>query len=1674
MVYVIVGAKIILEIVIFYKLILNNSKNRGDRYYFIYILLFLMLIFDIKILVSRDTSLLVLNQLYVMSILFYALFYFSKSKLSVRSIVSSFMETQELAHSEIINHIDEAVAVIKKDNLDIVSYNALFNELIIENQHFINLEDIISSVKRGENAFEIKDYNNVKLNIRVRLLDYGTKYVVIYVKDISELAMIRTDLRRQHQSFQEMWETAPYVVIIRELFGRIVYINKKAEYFFDKKAKEVEGQSFYTLFSDGVAPKWHVELERELLNNEKGAVTRTESLINRHNEKKFFQIEEKIVHYQRNNHICSMLYDLTELYYERLKSQAFNIIYRNNESIRQSNYIIVDLINDDLLYGDALELKLGKPIKKWHAFFDLLDLEAQVLIKNILKQPESFSTERIHFTEGQQFIIEDYIISDPHNVTGFILSYVDLSAIHYSPEIVGRNVLNHIREGIIIINFEGKIEYSNDAICRILGFEDQELLTKNIVEITKALTLEMVKANWEVTRTHKSHKFDRIYIHKNGLEIPVEITGKHIEIEDSEKLILVIRDMSEKLIYKRRFADSQLKFTQLFDAIQDGIFEIKLPNMNVNFYKQFDMERGFIGIEISYLQWINNIYEEDRSIVYESIDILTAEKKDEVQFEYRYQNGSEWEWMRARGRYLEDQEGASILLINRNISEIKTIALKLEESKYILTESEKISHMAHWRYDVSRSVFDVSETFDEMFRIKDIGNEITFEQFLEIVHPSDRNYFEAKFTRSIWASESLDVIFRITNATHIRYIQLFGKTYYSPNQTPIYIIGNTVDITEKMIAARRLEDSKKLLEGIIDQSPTGIIVTKRNGRIEVINEEATKLLNVHEDFEMTFDKISQLITERYETDADGSIQELLRTIQNGHTINAIIKGNKQNSKRQNSNQWLMLYASPMHDEEGRFTGNIIIIIDISERTLMQAQLLEQTSKLLNAEKLAKLGHFEFNDNFDKLFASEVIYDILEIEPLIPFNLETLMAMVAEEDYERIFTILEVVKGHTGHYTLEFKLITVYGKVKHVQIILIKSIKNNKTYYEGTIQDVSVINSVMERIRQSEREKDTLISSISDQITYYNTKREIVTLNHTKYKHIIGKDEKIIGKLCESVFGPKGDECEVCIVQKTLDTHKPLSREYYQDHQWYEQKTHPVFDDQNKIVGVVEIIRDITQEKFIRDKQTSLDKIQVYDQVSKGIALDYNNKLMGIVGYLNLINDFKTLPKTVREYIEIISKTALTLQETTEHLLVMSNSKIAKQSVIDLAKSVDSAIKFINHMYDINTKLITDFPDENICVMGNEDMLFNMIVSLLLNAIDATETIDNPVIQVVIKQDLTTHLAYIKIIDNGIGIPDILKDRLFEPFFTTKSDASKSGMGLTTVKSIVKEMNGQIDFTSKQGLTEFCITFKIVEGASQKLVLNENVYKENNRNGILIIDDEEIVRMLFVNVLSDQGYLIFEASNAFDGMALYEENQAHIELVIMDMVMPEMSGRQTFEALKNLDPNIKIIITTGYSNDDDVHYVLENGALDLLKKPVSIASIKKRVAQFFSHEVALEQLDEMKHVIDVKEALRKLEGNEKLYERICKKFYIKYNALPLQIEEDMAADNWQGIRNSAHNIKGLAGNIGDKRLETVCFDLELSIRNDVHDTQLVETFINALKLLLSYLETSIDMTEDSEF
>jgi len=224
--------------------------------------------------------------------------------------------------------------------------------------------------------------------------------------------------------------------------------------------------------------------------------------------------------------------------------------------------------------------------------------------------------------------------------------------------------------------------------------------------------------------------------------------------------------------------------------------------------------------------------------------MITSEKSPSYGFEYRYFKNGGWQWLRAIGKYIDTDEGASIFIINQNISEIKSITQKLLESHVILTESERITNMAHWKFLVSKNLFVVSQTFGSVFLYKKEVDEIYFESLLESIYPVDLDFFKFKFEKFIWKNENLDIIFRLHSHGKISYVNMRGQVYLGDDSLPVHAIGSVADVTEKMMTKKWFEESKMLLENVVEQTPMGIIVIRNNGLIEKINTQALEILKM--------------------------------------------------------------------------------------------------------------------------------------------------------------------------------------------------------------------------------------------------------------------------------------------------------------------------------------------------------------------------------------------------------------------------------------------------------------------------------------------------------------------------------------------------------------------------------------------------------------------------------------------------------------------------------------------------------------------------------------------------------------------------------------------------------------------------------------------------------------
>ncbi|MDK2868495.1 MAG: fold, partial [Clostridiales bacterium] len=251
---------------------------------------------------------------------------------------------------------------------------------------------------------------------------------------------------------------------------------------------------------------------------------------------------------------------------------------------------------------------------------------------------------------------------------------------------------------------------------------------------------------------------------------------------------------------------------------------------------------------------------------------------------------------------------------------------------------------------------------------------------------------------------------------------------------------------EKINVEHKLENSKQLLNTIIEQSPTGIIVVKRLGKIEVINPTALRLLHLDERHNVTTSTLKSHMETHFEDNESGQVRIILSQLLSDRHFSTIL--------RDDYDQTLRLISSPLIDEENRYTGNILILVDITERERLFERYRSESEKLLKVERLARLAHFEFKNEYEVPDYSETLKHIFSIDAFeMPFK-KMLFSFVAAHDAERVRQCLDEVIGKVGISQLEFDIVDGNSHKKHLFMYLDQQAENDDIICQGTVQDIT--------------------------------------------------------------------------------------------------------------------------------------------------------------------------------------------------------------------------------------------------------------------------------------------------------------------------------------------------------------------------------------------------------------------------------------------------------------------------------------------------------------------------------------------------------------------------------------------------------------------------------------------
>ena len=394
----------------------------------------------------------------------------------------------------------------------------------------------------------------------------------------------------------------------------------------------------------------------------------------------------------------------------------------------------------------------------------------------------------------------------------------------------------------------------------------------------------------------------------------------------------------------------------------------------------------------------------------------------------------------------------------------------------------------------------------------------------------------------------------------------------------------------------------------------------------------------------------------------------------------------------------------------------------------------------------------------------------------------------------------------------------------------------------------------------------------------------------------------------------------------------------------------------KIIGYLSMLRDITEARKLEEQLRQAQKMESIGTLAGGIAHDFNNILTIIQGYSEMVLLDKTSDHPDYSDLYAVNAAAQRGAELVKQLLTFSRKVETNMRPVNLNQEIQTAVKLLSRtipkMIDMKLVLSEDLSR----IQADPGQLEQIVVNLAVNAKHAMPeggilTFETANITLGKEYCRTQPEAspgeyvYLRIEDTGCGMRKEMLGRIFEPFFSTKKQGEGTGLGLAMVYGIVKNHGGHITCNSEPGMgTIFTIYLPAIKDETVEREITIEWKPPVGKETILLVDDEEMIRDLGSKILERAGYKVITAQNGEQAVATYRNRRDEIDLVMLDLIMPGMGGRQALDELKRLDPQVCVVIASGYAPEGIAKTSTETGADAFVSKPFNRNEVLRKVRE----------------------------------------------------------------------------------------------------------------------------------
>ena len=503
-----------------------------------------------------------------------------------------------------------------------------------------------------------------------------------------------------------------------------------------------------------------------------------------------------------------------------------------------------------------------------------------------------------------------------------------------------------------------------------------------------------------------------------------------------------------------------------------------------------------------------------------------------------------------------------------------------------------------------------------------------------------------------------------------------------------------------------------------------------------------------------------------------------------------------------------------------------------------------------------------------------------------------------------------------------------------------------------------------RARQAEAEVriraqqwQATFDAIMDAIALLDMEGRVLQFNHA-FADILKKPaNEIVGHTCHKLMHSTAGFIEGCPFVRIGQTGCRETLELQVGDRWFRVTADPVLEDTGNIIGAIHIMSDITEHRKLENQLRHSQKMEAVGTLTGGVAHEFNNILTAIIGYASLLEMRLKDDDPLRIHVEQILASSERGANLTQSLLTFSRKQIIRPRPVNSDEIVKRVEKFLLRVIGEDIELRTIPTGTDAPVMADPTQIEQVLINLATNARDAMPeggllTIATRLVE--LDEDYFKIHNYdgnpgkyvlISVTDTGLGMDEKTRERIFEPFFTTKAIGRGTGLGLSIVYGIVKQHNGYINVYSEPGKgTTFRIFLPMIKGEVEGAQSTAFPPPTGGTETILMAEDNAEVRKLMKEVLERFGYKVIEAVDGEDAIKVFNENKNNVQLLLLDLIMPKMNGKEAYDEIRKIRPDIKVIFGSGYTSDIiDKKGILEEG-LNFITKPISPRELLRKVRE----------------------------------------------------------------------------------------------------------------------------------